>query len=785
MASRLLLHLLGVGAVASLCAAAAGQDDDVLRPFAPSCSATGNYTDGSQYKKNLDQLLAALPAAAGDNGWFYKGSAGEGGGDEVFGLIMCFADRNATQCQDCLAGAAAGITTVCPGSRSANAAYDACVLRYSPAPIPATADIAAVFFVYVSDEPVYGLANAWVPLMSKLTAGVTAAPSRLANDTVPYSSSSSQEMSGLAQCTRDLNGTECSKCINNYVTQLQRKFPNNTGGAIKGYSCYLIYQVGALNITLPPPATPAALPPSSLQPSPEASTSSKTGIMIGVSVGSVSFLIILGFSTWLLLRRRKRSKKQAEIFEQGREHELEKGDRDMDDDDEEEPETEDEFEKGAGPKRFRYRELTIATDNFSESNKLGEGGFGSVYRGFLQEMNTHVAIKRVSKGSKQGRKEYASEVRIISRLRHRNLVQLIGWCHGSGELLLVYELMPSSSLDTHLYCGDDAALPWTLRHEIVLGLGSALLYLHQDWEWGQCVLHRDIKPSNVMLDASFHAKLGDFGLARLVDHGRGSHTTVLAGTMGYMDPECMITGRASAESDVYSFGVVLLEIACGRRPLVRRHGEEEVTHIVQWVWDFYGRGGILDAGDERLKGEFVAGEMETVMVVGLCLRPSIRQAMNVLRGEAPQPSLPARMPVATFMPPPDAFYYTSSVATGGSSSTGTGTTLLFSLSTPFAIHRGPRRCFLRGRRAGAQALRRREKPLPPPLPWLALRDGHLVDLAGDPVLSSEHLLSALLVKEAQQGRHVMELWKQQWKPGPATSAHQRLHGCTPRAEWIW
>nr|CAB3466446.1 unnamed protein product [Digitaria exilis] len=566
MASRLLLHLLGVGAVASLCAAAAGQDDDVLRPFAPSCSATGNYTDGSQYKKNLDQLLAALPAAAGDNGWFYKGSAGEGGGDEVFGLIMCFADRNATQCQDCLAGAAAGITTVCPGSRSANAAYDACVLRYSPAPIPATADIAAVFFVYVSDEPVYGLANAWVPLMSKLTAGVTAAPSRLANDTVPYSSSSSQEMSGLAQCTRDLNGTECSKCINNYVTQLERKFPNNTGGAIKGYSCYLIYQVGALNITLPPPATPAALPPSSLQPSPEASTSSKTGIMIGVSVGSVSFLIILGFSTWLLLRRRKRSKKQAEIFEQGREHELEKGDRDMDDDDEEEPETEDEFEKGAGPKRFRYRELTIATDNFSESNKLGEGGFGS--------------------------------------------------------------------------------------------------------------------PSNVMLDASFHAKLGDFGLARLVDHGRGSHTTVLAGTMGYMDPECMITGRASAESDVYSFGVVLLEIACGRRPLVRRHGEEEVTHIVQWVWDFYGRGGILDAGDERLKGEFVAGEMETVMVVGLwcahpdrSLRPSIRQAMNVLRGEAPQPSLPARMPVATFMPPPDAFYYTSSVATGGSSSTGTGTTL--------------------------------------------------------------------------------------------------------------
>ncbi|KAG2630653.1 L-type lectin-domain containing receptor kinase IX.1-like [Panicum virgatum] len=373
------------------------------------------------------------------------------------------------------------------------------------------------------------------------------------------------------------------------------------------------------------------------------------------------------------------------------ERELEEGDF-FDD----EPEMQDDFEKGTGPKLFRYGELAIATDDFSDDHKLGEGGFGSVYRGFLKEMNLDVAIKKVSKGSKQGRKEYASEVSIISRLRHRNLVQLIGWCHGGGELLLVYELMPNGSLDTHLYSGA-AVLPWPLRHEIVLGLGSALLYLHQDWE--QCVLHRDIKPNNVMLDASFHAKLGDFGLARLVDHGRGSHTTVLASTKGYMDPECMTTGRASAESDVYSFGVVLLEIACGRRPMVTvaRRGEEDreddVIHIVQWVWEFYGRGAILDAADARLEGEFDAREMEAVMVVGLwcahpdrSLRPSIRQAVNVLRLETPLPSLPARMPVATYMPPPDAFYYTSSVATtGGGSSTITGTGTTVSSTTETSI----------------------------------------------------------------------------------------------------
>ncbi|TVU49170.1 hypothetical protein EJB05_00466, partial [Eragrostis curvula] len=273
--------------------------------------------------------------------------------------------------------------------------------------------------------------------------------------------------------------------------------------------------------------------------------------------------------------------------------------------------------------------------------------------------NLAVAIKRVSKGSKQGRKEYAAEVRIISRLRHRNLVQLIGWCHrGNDDLLLVYELMPNGSLDAHLHHSADAPpMPWPRRREIVLGLGSALLYLHQEWE--QCVVHRDIKPSNVMLDASFNAKLGDFGLARLVDHGRGAHTTVLAGTMGYMDPECMVTGRANAESDVYSFGVVLLEIACGRRPMVPNGEEEDVVHLVQWVWEsYYGRGALLDAADARLDGEFDATEMETVMVVGLwcahpdrSLRPSIRQAVNVLRSETPLPSLPLRMPVATFMPP--------------------------------------------------------------------------------------------------------------------------------------
>ncbi|KAI7992339.1 L-type lectin-domain containing receptor kinase IX.1, partial [Camellia lanceoleosa] len=191
-------------------------------------------------------------------------------------------------------------------------------------------------------------------------------------------------------------------------------------------------------------------------------------------------------------------------------------------------------------------ELFHATDNFAEEHKLGEGGFGGVYRGFLRESNSYVAVKRISKGSKQGIKEYASEVKIITQLRHRNLVQLIGWYHDKRELLLVYEFMENRILDYHLFkekslldyhlFKEKSLLTWARRYKIAQGLASALFS-----EWEQCVVHNDVKSSNVMLDSNFNAKLGDFGLARLVDHGKNSQTTILAGTRGYTVLECLIT----------------------------------------------------------------------------------------------------------------------------------------------------------------------------------------------------------------------------------------------------
>jgi serine/threonine protein kinase len=200
------------------------------------------------------------------------------------------------------------------------------------------------------------------------------------------------------------------------------------------------------------------------------------------------------------------------------------------------------------------KNLIWQTNNFTSDRKLGQGGFGAVYKGYFADLDLQVAVKKISRGSRQGKKEYVTEVKVISQLRHRNLVKLLGWCHDKGEFLLVYEFMPNGSLDSHLF-GKRSPLSWGVRHKITLGLASSLLYLHEEWE--RCVVHRDIKSSNVMLDSSFNVKLGDFGLAKLMDHEIGPQTTVVAGTLGYLAPKYASTSKARKESDVYSFGCCL------------------------------------------------------------------------------------------------------------------------------------------------------------------------------------------------------------------------------------
>ncbi|KAJ1289339.1 hypothetical protein BS78_02G156700 [Paspalum vaginatum] len=224
----------------------------------------------------------------------------------------------------------------------------------------------------------------------------------------------------------------------------------------------------------------------------------------------------------------------------------------------------------------------------------------------------------------------------MTRLRHRNIVQLLGWCDapGAADFMLVYEFVPNGSLDRHLY-DHQRPLPWSDRYKIAQGVGSANLYLHTECE--QCILHGDIKPANILLDPCCNAKLGDFGLARVVDHGADPRTTqVMAGTPGYMDPEFVSSQRPSVESDVYSYGVVLLEIACGRRPTTRH--PDGTPLLLNWVRDMYRRNSVLGVVDGRLEGEFDREQMRRMLVAGLwCThrdrsqRPSITDAMDFLR----------------------------------------------------------------------------------------------------------------------------------------------------------
>ncbi len=307
------------------------------------------------------------------------------------------------------------------------------------------------------------------------------------------------------------------------------------------------------------------------------------------------------------------------------------------------------------PREFSYKQIKAATKCFNANRIIGHGAFGTVYKGILPETGDIIAVKRCSHNG-QGKNEFLSELSIIGTLRHRNLVRLQGWCHEKGEILLVYDLMPNGSLDKALFEAR-MPLPWTHRRKILFGVASALAYLHQECE--NQVIHRDIKTSNIMLDEGFNARLGDFGLARQIEHDKSPDATVAAGTMGYLAPEYLLTGRATEKTDVFSYGAVVLEVASGRRPIekdVSSAGKVGVsTNLVEWVWSLHKEGRLLSAADARLGGEFDEGEMIRVLMVGLACshpdplaRPTMRGVVQMLVGEAEVPIVPRAKPSMSF-----------------------------------------------------------------------------------------------------------------------------------------
>ncbi|XP_012446717.1 L-type lectin-domain containing receptor kinase SIT1 [Gossypium raimondii] len=307
-------------------------------------------------------------------------------------------------------------------------------------------------------------------------------------------------------------------------------------------------------------------------------------------------------------------------------------------------EVHEDWEKEYGPQRFSYKTLYKATKGFKDKQLLGSGGFGKVYKGTLPYSNEQIAVKKVSHETNQGMKEFVSEIVSMGRLRHKNLVRLLGYCRRKKELILVYDLMENGSLDKFLFDDDKPTLTWFQRFQIIKGVASALLYLHEEWE--QVVLHRDVKASNVLLDSNLNGRLGDFGLARLYDRDGDPQTTRLVGTLGYIDPELTRMGRATKAADVFAFGAFLLEVACGRKPFEPNAPPQDIF-LVDLVNRCWKRDAIVDVIDPRLQGNYVVEEIEKVLKLGLLcsnpkpdLRPTIKEAVSYLEGTASLPDIP-------------------------------------------------------------------------------------------------------------------------------------------------
>ncbi|KAK9085792.1 hypothetical protein Sjap_026203 [Stephania japonica] len=287
---------------------------------------------------------------------------------------------------------------------------------------------------------------------------------------------------------------------------------------------------------------------------------------------------------------------------------------------------------------FSLRQIKAATRNFDPAYKIGEGGFGSVYKGVLSDGSV-IAVKQLSSKSKQGNREFVNEIGMISALQHPNLVKLFGCCVEGNQLLLVYEYLENNCLARALFGRVDQRLnlEWQTRHKICLGIARGLAYLHEESRLK--IVHRDIKATNVLLDKDLNAKISDFGLAKLDEEENTHISTRIAGTVGYMAPEYAMRGYLTDKADVYSFGVVALEIVSGKSNTNYRP-KEEFVYLLDWAYVLQEQGNLLELVDPVLESRYSKEEAMTMLNVGLLctnpsptLRPSMSAVVSMLEGQ--------------------------------------------------------------------------------------------------------------------------------------------------------
>ncbi|GMJ02871.1 hypothetical protein like AT1G56130 [Hibiscus trionum] len=335
------------------------------------------------------------------------------------------------------------------------------------------------------------------------------------------------------------------------------------------------------------------------------SKDSQTGLIVGISVGAGVLCLLLVAAFFYFTRRRPHMQDEEELLG-----------------------------IDARPYTFSYAELKAATEDFSPANKLGEGGFGPVYKGRLDDGRA-IAVKQLSAVSRQGKSQFVTEIATISAVQHRNLVKLHGCCIEAEQRLLVYEYLENKSLDQILF-GKKLNLNWSMRYDICLGVARGLAYLHEESRIR--VVHRDVKSSNILLDSDLTPKISDFGLAKLYDDKQTHISTRVAGTIGYLAPEYAMRGHLTEKTDVFAFGVVCLELVSGR-PNSDSGLEENQMYLLEWAWHLHEKDLEVELADSSLS-EFDEEEMKRVIGIALLCtqtspmqRPAMSRVVAMLSGD--------------------------------------------------------------------------------------------------------------------------------------------------------
>ncbi|KAL3519546.1 hypothetical protein ACH5RR_017695 [Cinchona calisaya] len=572
-------------------------------------NTTYNPRTNSAYHANLNILLdsfSSINATNTDNG-FFNSTAGRDISNKVYGLFLCRGDVSNDVCKQCVADARTKIRQQCSYEKTAIVWYNECFLRYSNESIFSRRDTSYwITFWNTNNVTQPDLFN---PLLENLMNEIT---TQAANEgsgkkfaTGDANFSAFQRLYTLAQCTPDLSSFECMTCFSNAMSLLPSCCHNRQGGQVVYPSCnvrYEVYKFYDSTVTPAPLPTPNIIPPLPRSSSPEKGRNSRAVVIAPIIVSVLLFFVALFF-----LRRRFSKKINDGVEEATGGNEV----------------------SNEESLQCNLSDIQVATNNFAAGNRIGEGGFGPVYKGTLPN-GEEIAVKRLSSSSFQGFQEFRNEIVLVANLHHRNLVRLLGYCFQGEEKLLIYEFLPNKSLDYFLFDPEQQLLlDWSIRYKIISGLARGLLYLHEDSQLR--IIHRDLKASNVLLDGNMNPKITDFGLARLflVDQSEGS-TSKIAGTYGYMAPEYAMRGQFSVKSDVFSFGVLVLEIISGKRNNNFHESDGSAEDLLSYAWKQWRDGMPFALLDPKIGDSYVRNEVIQCIHIGLlCVQEDAEQRPNM------------------------------------------------------------------------------------------------------------------------------------------------------------